>query len=297
VLIGDGRVGAALTALPHISGVAFTGSSAAAKHIQRALAAQEGPVKSLIAETGGLNAMIIDSTALLEQACQDVIASSFNSGGQRCSALRLAFVQEDVADAFLTLLVGAMQELRLGDPTRRDTDIGPLISQDAAQAVNLHVEKLKKQARFIGSAPAPQDTRGWFVAPTCFELSDARVLEAEVFGPVLHVVRFKASELDQVVDHINGTGYGLTLGVHSRINATIERVAARARVGNLYVNRNMIGAVVGSQPFGGEGLSGTGPKAGGQHYLARFGVERTISIDTTAIGGNASLLCATEADL
>jgi RHH-type proline utilization regulon transcriptional repressor/proline dehydrogenase/delta 1-pyrroline-5-carboxylate dehydrogenase len=296
LVLGEGDVGAALVAHPQIAGVAFTGSGGAAKHIQRALALQDGPLKPLIAETGGLNAMIVDSTALLEQTVKDVLASAFNSAGQRCSALRIAFVQTEVADAFCDLLAGAMAELALGDPADGATDIGPMISDEARNSVAAHLDWLAPRARLIAKAPVPDGLAGPYLAPHAFEIPDASLLTREIFGPVLHVVRFSGDALDEVIERINASGYGLTLGVQSRIDETVARIVRRARVGNIYVNRNMVGAVVGCQPFGGEGLSGTGPKAGGPHYLARFGVERTLSIDTTAIGGNASLLCAADED-
>jgi RHH-type proline utilization regulon transcriptional repressor/proline dehydrogenase/delta 1-pyrroline-5-carboxylate dehydrogenase len=240
--------------------------------------------------------MIVDSTALLEQTVKDVLASAFNSAGQRCSALRIAFVQTEVADAFCDLLAGAMAELALGDPADGATDIGPMISDEARNSVAAHLDWLAPRARLIAKAPVPDGLAGPYLAPHAFEIPDASLLTREIFGPVLHVVRFSGDALDEVIERINASGYGLTLGVQSRIDETVARIVRRARVGNIYVNRNMVGAVVGCQPFGGEGLSGTGPKAGGPHYLARFGVERTLSIDTTAIGGNASLLCAADED-
>ena len=243
-------------------------------HINRTLAAKDGPIVPLIAETGGINAMIVDATALPEQVADDVVTSAFRSAGQRCSALRLLFVQDDVADRMIEMIAGAARELRIGDPTDPATHIGPVIDIDAKQRLDAHIARMKQQARvhFAGTAPA-----GNFVAPHVFELPDAGELKEEVFGPVLHLVRYRANRLDEVLQSIERSGYGLTLGIHSRIDDTIEHVIERLQIGNIYVNRNMIGAVVGVQPFGGHGLSGTGPKAGGPHYLARFATEQTVT--------------------
>jgi RHH-type transcriptional regulator, proline utilization regulon repressor / proline dehydrogenase / delta 1-pyrroline-5-carboxylate dehydrogenase len=291
-LPGDGAtVGAALTRDPRIAGVAFTGSTETARAINRALAAREAPIGVLIAETGGQNAMIADSSALPEQLVKDVIISAFGSAGQRCSAARVLFVQRDIADRVLTMLAGAMDELKVGDPGLLSTDLGPVIDADALAILNAHAERMASEARLVKQVDLGDDcANGCFFAPRAFELNSLSQLEREVFGPVLHVIRFDAAELGRVIDAINGSGYGLTLGIHSRIDSTIQRIASRVRVGNCYVNRTMIGAVVGVQPFGGEGLSGTGPKAGGPHYLLRFANERTLTINTTAAGGNASLL-------
>jgi len=265
------RVGRRLTGDARIAGVAFTGSTATARAIRRAMVEAGNADARLIAETGGVNAMIVDSTALPEQAVKDIVVSAFQSAGQRCSALRLLFVQEDIADDLLQMLAGAMAELVVGDPARLATDVGPLISETAKQEIGRHVEQMKREARLIHECALDADAAdGHFLAPVAFELERAEQLTGEVFGPVLHVVRFSAEELEQVVDAINASGYGLTLGLHSRIDSAVERVTARARVGNVYVNRNQIGAVVGAHPFGGEGLSGTGPKAGGPHYLLAF---------------------------
>jgi RHH-type transcriptional regulator, proline utilization regulon repressor / proline dehydrogenase / delta 1-pyrroline-5-carboxylate dehydrogenase len=292
LLPGDGAViGAALVKHARVAGVVFTGSNATAKAINAALAAKHGAIVPLIAETGGQNAMIVDSSALPEQVTRDVLASAFQSAGQRCSALRVLFVQDDVADAMLAMIAGAMRTLTIGDPRRLDTDVGPVIDADAKASLDAHVAELDRTAKRVCRLDLPEvAARGTFIAPAAYEIASLSQLDREHFGPLLHVVRFKAAEFDAVIDAINATGFGLTLGVHSRIDATVERIRARARVGNLYVNRNQIGAVVGSQPFGGEGLSGTGPKAGGPHYLLRFANERTACIDTTAAGGNASLL-------
>lgn len=284
-------VGQALISDVRTAGIIFTGSTATARHIQQTLATRPGPIVPLIAETGGQNAMIVDSSALLEQVVADAITSAFGSAGQRCSALRVLFVQEDIADKLLTMLQGAMAELSLGDPQFLSTDVGPVIDAAAQQALEQHKAKMREQAKVIYEVARPtQLPSGTYVLPAAYELSDLSVLTEEVFGPILHVVRFKADGLEQVVAQVNATGYGLTLGIHSRIQSTIDYIAARARVGNIYVNRNMIGAVVGVQPFGGEGLSGTGPKAGGPHYLLRLVTERTLTVNTTAAGGNASLL-------
>ncbi len=298
LLPGPGEtVGAKLVADPRCAGVVFTGSTETARAIARALAARPGPIVPLIAETGGQNAMIVDSSALPEQVVADVLASSFQSAGQRCSALRVLFVQEEIAGKLIDMLAGAMAELKIGDPGLLSTDVGPVIDEDAKSMLEAHGARMAREARPIYRASLGEDcAHGTFVAPAAFEIDRIGRLEREVFGPILHLVRYKADRLDEVIDAINATGYGLTLGVHSRIDSTIEHIARRARVGNAYVNRNMIGAVVGVQPFGGEGLSGTGPKAGGPYYLHRFAVERTLSVNTTAQGGNAALMSLQEED-
>jgi RHH-type proline utilization regulon transcriptional repressor/proline dehydrogenase/delta 1-pyrroline-5-carboxylate dehydrogenase len=291
LLPGDGAIGAALTAHPDVAGVVFTGSTEVARAINRTLAAKDGPIVPLIAETGGINAMIVDATALPEQVADDVVTSAFRSAGQRCSALRLLFVQDDVADRIIEMMAGAARELAIGDPRDPSVQIGPVIDTEAGQRLQAHITRMKNEARthFEGRAPA-----GNYVAPHIFELARADQLTEEVFGPVLHVVRYGADRLDHVLRSIEGSGYGLTFGIHSRIDDTIEAVIDRLAVGNIYVNRNMIGAVVGVQPFGGHGLSGTGPKAGGPHYLARFATEQTVTINTAAAGGNAALMSDTE---
>lgn len=292
-LPGDGAtVGAALTRDPRVAGVAFTGSTDTARAINRALAGREaGPIAVLIAETGGQNAFIADSSALPEQLVKDALASAFTSAGQRCSAARVLFVQDDIADKVMTMLAGAMDELKIGDPGLLSTDVGPVIDADALKILEDHAARMAGEARLIKQANLGDEAaHGTFFAPRAWELKSLDQLQREVFGPALHVLRWKADQLDQVIDAINATGYGLTLGVHSRIDETIDRIAARVKVGNVYVNRNQIGAVVGVQPFGGQGLSGTGPKAGGPHYLARFATEKTVTVNTTAAGGNASLL-------
>ena len=290
---GGGSVGARLVADPRVDGIAFTGSNDTARAIQTALARRPGAIVPLIAETGGINAMIVDSSALPEQVVRDVLASAFDSAGQRCSALRVLFLQEDVAARVLTMLTGAMRELRLGDPLDYATDIGPVIDQDAKLALNAHKARMRREAKELLDLPIPERCKaGTYVSPAAYEIPSIEMMDREVFGPILHVVRYGRGSLDKVCDAINATGYGLTLGVHTRIDATADFIAGRVRVGNLYVNRNQIGAVVGVQPFGGEGLSGTGPKAGGPNYLPRFAIERVRTTDTTASGGNASLLAA-----
>jgi RHH-type proline utilization regulon transcriptional repressor/proline dehydrogenase/delta 1-pyrroline-5-carboxylate dehydrogenase len=291
-LPGDGAtVGAALTKDPRVAGVCFTGSTETAWAINRSLAARNGAIAALIAETGGQNALIADSSALPEQLVKDAIASAFDSAGQRCSAARVLFVQADIADKVIGMLAGAMDELVVGNPALLSTDVGPVIDEDARKILVEHAERMDREAKLIKAVSLHDSTvHGSFFAPRAYELKSLSQLTREVFGPVLHVIRFEADKLDQVLADINGTGYGLTLGIHSRIDSTVEKITRTVKVGNCYVNRNQIGAVVGVQPFGGEGLSGTGPKAGGPHYLLRFASERTLTINTTAAGGNASLL-------
>ncbi|HET7815985.1 MAG TPA: bifunctional proline dehydrogenase/L-glutamate gamma-semialdehyde dehydrogenase PutA [Sphingomicrobium sp.] len=292
---GDGRVGAALTAHPLIAGVAFTGSTEVSRIINRTLAQREGPIIPFIAETGGQNAMIVDSSALPEQVTRDVISSAFQSAGQRCSALRVLFLQDDVADGMIEMIAGAMRALKVGDPRDLSTDVGPVIDAEAKKALDEHLAWLDKSVRRICRLELPPEAeKGTFVAPAMYEIASLSDLNRENFGPILHVVRFASEDLGKVVEAINATGYGLTLGLQSRIDSTRDFVEQNARVGNFYVNRNQIGAVVESQPFGGEGLSGTGPKAGGPHYVARFATERVTCIDTTAAGGNATLMAAIE---
>ncbi|MFN3671596.1 MAG: aldehyde dehydrogenase family protein, partial [Bosea sp. (in: a-proteobacteria)] len=290
---GDGALGAALVAHPLVAGVAFTGSTLTARAINRALAAKDGPIVPLIAETGGLNAMIVDATALAEQVADDVVMSAFRSAGQRCSALRLLVVQEDVADKMIEMITGAAEALRIGDPRDVSVHIGPVIDAAAKQKLDAHVAEMEKRGRvsWAGQAPA---LGGTYVAPHVIDLASIAELDREHFGPILHVVRWKSGQLQQVIAAIEATGYGLTLGVHSRIETTIVEVTRQLSTGNIYVNRNMIGAVVGVQPFGGHGLSGTGPKAGGPHYLMRFATEQTVTINTAAAGGNASLIAMGE---
>ncbi|OYU76059.1 MAG: bifunctional proline dehydrogenase/L-glutamate gamma-semialdehyde dehydrogenase, partial [Burkholderiales bacterium PBB5] len=276
-------VGAALVAHPATAGVCFTGSTQVAKLIQRTLAASDGPIVPLIAETGGLNAMIVDSSALPEQVIDAVVQSAFRSAGQRCSALRLLCVHEGIAEPVIDMLRGALAELRLGDAAAYATDVGPVIDAPAHAHLSQHVARLQASATLIASSPLPARHAATHIAPVAFEISRIDALREEVFGPVLHVLRWRG-EVDALVAQINALGYGLTLGVQTRIDSRALRIAANARVGNVYVNRNMIGAVVGVQPFGGEGLSGTGPKAGGPHYLYRFCAEQTLTINTAAAG-------------
>jgi len=284
-------VGGALVGDPRIAGVAFTGGTDTARLINRALAARDGPIVPLIAETGGQNAMIVDSSALPEQVVRDVLSSAFRSAGQRCSALRVLFVQDDVAERTIEMLTGAMLELTVGDPALLSTDVGPVIDEEARAILQDHADRMAQDGRLLCEVPLGTGCdNGTFFAPRAYQIESIAMLEREVFGPILHVVRYDDALLDQVIDDINATGYGLTLGVHSRVDSTVRRITRRLRVGNAYVNRNQIGAVVGVQPFGGEGLSGTGPKAGGPRYLHRFATERVVSTDTTAAGGNASLM-------
>jgi RHH-type proline utilization regulon transcriptional repressor/proline dehydrogenase/delta 1-pyrroline-5-carboxylate dehydrogenase len=283
-------VGARLTSDPRIDGVALTGSMDTAHLINRSLAARDAPLAAMIAETGGQNTMLVDSSALPEQVVQDVIRSAFHSAGQRCSALRVLFLQDDVADRIIGLLAGAMQELVIGDPRNLSTDVGPVIDGSALQELRAHAEKMETEFKLIAKAPLDPDLPGHYMAPCAFEIDSINTLEEEVFGPILHVIRYRSRDLDRIIDEINRTGYGLTLGIHSRIDRTQQHIAKSVLAGNCYINRNMIGAVVGVQPFGGERLSGTGPKAGGPHYMFRFATERTLTVNTAAVGGNAVLL-------
>jgi len=296
LLPGDGGLGEKLVSLPGIAGVAFTGSMETATRIRRGLAAKDGPIPVLIAETGGINTMIADATALPEQVCDDVLASAFRSAGQRCSALRLLCVQEDIADRMIAMIAGAARELLIGDPRDTQVHIGPVIDGDAKARLDAHIARMQSAAivHYAGEIPSHAPLGGFYVAPHIFEIAAVSDLKCEVFGPVLHVVRYKAAELDELLDSIEASGFGLTMGVHSRIDVTINRILERRLAGNCYVNRNMIGAVVGTQPFGGFNLSGTGPKAGGPHYLNRFCLEQTITINTAAVGGNAHLINSTQ---
>ena len=347
LLHGPGEtVGAALVADARTAGVCFTGSTGVAKIINRALAAKDGAIVPLIAETGGINAMIVDSSALPEQVVDAVVHSAFRSAGQRCSALRLLCVHEGVADAVIEMIRGALQELTVGDPALLATDVGPVIDREAFDGISAHIARLRREARCVGESPhlqcafgpadpnrsvgsphaaqkppltpnpLPQAGEGeeraitqagellplpsgervgvragahHFISPIAFEISSIADIKQEIFGPVLHIVRW-GGDVDKVIQQINALGYGLTLGIQTRIDSRALRLAAAARIGNVYVNRNMIGAVVGVQPFGGEGLSGTGPKAGGPHYLLRFCAEQVVTINTAAAGGNAALL-------
>jgi RHH-type proline utilization regulon transcriptional repressor/proline dehydrogenase/delta 1-pyrroline-5-carboxylate dehydrogenase len=292
---GDGKTGALLVADRRGAGVAFTGSTEVARNITRALAAKDGPIATLIAETGGINAMIVDATALPEQVTDDVIASAFRSAGQRCSALRLLCVQEDVADRVLDMVVGATRELSLGDPRNLATHVGPVIDSEARSKLDRWIAMMESRGAVLFRLDASGlPASGTYVAPTIIELDSARELREEVFGPVLHVVRWRSGELDRLLDDIAANDTALTLGVQSRIETVIAKIAERMPHGNIYVNRNMIGAVVGSQPFGGSHLSGTGPKAGGSNYLRRFAHEQAITVNTAASGGNATLLSEEE---
>lgn len=292
-LYGPGEtIGAALIRHPDCAGVAFTGSTQAARHIQRGLADKAGPIVPFIAETGGQNAMMVDSSALLEHATDDIIQSAFGSAGQRCSALRVLYVQEEIADELIAMIRGAMDALSICSPQDWRCDVGPVIDESAREALNRHIDRMKGEALNWYAAPVPDSIKAAdsFVVPHLFEISSISQLESEQFGPVLHVIRFDDADMDAVINAIHSTGYGLTFGLHSRILQTQDTLLPKIRAGNRYVNRNMVGATVGVQPFGGEGLSGTGPKAGGPHYLQRFVCERTTTINTTAIGGNLELL-------
>ena len=290
--IGEGEtIGAPLVADPRIAGVAFTGSVETAKRINEALARRDGPIVPLIAETGGVNAMIVDASALPEQVLDDVVISAFQSAGQRCSAQRILFVDEGAAPRILRLVAGALAELKVGNPEAPDTDVGPVIDKAAHTALSAHIATLSGHGGRIGEAQNRNDRADFhFIAPVAFRLPLGELPRTEVFGPVLHVCTFKRDELGKILAWLRDTGYGLTLGIHSRIQSFVDEVVASARVGNIYVNRSMIGAVVGVQPFGGEGLSGTGPKAGGPHYLLRFTTERTLTVNTAAVGGVTELL-------
>ena len=281
LLPGDGRIGAALVADARVRGVVFTGSTEAARHIQRSLAGRLDPRSRpipLIAETGGQNAMVVDSSALAEQAVADIIASGFDSAGQRCSALRILLLQEEIADHTIDMLRGAMRELRVGRTDRLDTDVGPVITGEARDGILRHIEAMRGRGFPVFQAElSPDCADGTFVPPTLIEIPDPSVLGREVFGPVVHVTRYQRSELDATIERVNALGYGLTFGIHSRVDETIARASERIAAGNIYVNRNIIGAVVGVQPFGGHGLSGTGPKAGGPLYLRRFLAERPVA--------------------
>jgi RHH-type proline utilization regulon transcriptional repressor/proline dehydrogenase/delta 1-pyrroline-5-carboxylate dehydrogenase len=291
-LPGDGAiVGGHAVADARIAGVAFTGSTETARLINRTLADKDGPIAIMIAETGGQNAMFADSSALPEQVVLDSVYSSFNSAGQRCSALRLLCLQEEIAPRVIELLIGQMEELGIGQPELLSTDVGPAIDKEACAVLSAHVLKMEKKATILHRSKLPKETDvGTFFAPTLVEIDSVDVLQREVFGPVLHVLRYKSKDFEKTIDAINGTGYGLTMGLHSRIDSRARKIAEMSGAGNIYINRNMIGAVVGVQPFGGRGLSGTGPKAGGRYYLPRFGAEYTVSNNIAAVGGNATLL-------
>lgn len=296
LLPGDGPgVGGAVLADLRLAGVAFTGSTQTARVINQNLAQRDGPIIPLIAETGGLNVMIVDATALPEQVVDDVIASAFQSAGQRCSALRVLYLQEDIADNVISMLKGAMEELNIGNPAALSTDVGPVIDLDARQMLERHQQRMRSEATLLAACELDSSHMGgYFVAPQVYEIERLSQLEREVFGPILHVIRYKVSDVPRVLQDINDSGYGLTLGVHSRIDGFAREVFDNTRVGNTYINRNMVGAVVGVNPFGGQGLSGTGPKAGGPHYLLRFGCERTRTDNVVARGGNTQLFSLQE---
>ena len=292
LLHGPGEtVGAALVALPGIAGVVFTGSTPVARTINRALAAKDGPIVPLIAETGGINAMLVDSTALPEQVVDAVVQSAFRSAGQRCSALRLLCVHEAIADHVIEMVQGAAKELVLGDTANWATDVGPVIDRSAFDGIQQHIQRLKSSSKVLLAQDTPAQAATKLIAPHAFELQQVSDVAQEIFGPVLHVVRWSGDPL-AVIEQVNALGYGLTMGIQTRIDSRAHSLAAAAHIGNVYINRNTIGAVVGVQPFGGEGLSGTGPKAGGPHYLLRFCAEQTVTVNTTAAGGNAALLAA-----
>jgi RHH-type proline utilization regulon transcriptional repressor/proline dehydrogenase/delta 1-pyrroline-5-carboxylate dehydrogenase len=294
LLHGPGEtVGAALVAHAGVAGVVFTGSTQVAKIIQRALAAKDGPMVPLIAETGGINAMLVDSTARPEQGADAVVPSAFRSAGQRCSALRLLCVHEGIADHVIEMIQGAAAELVVGDPAELATDLGPVIDAEAFEGIGCHLQRLHRQAQPLLPVSAPTGRLPHLIAPQMFEVNAIADVNQEILGPVLQVVRWGGAPM-AVMHQINALGYGLTMGIQTRIDSRAQALAAAARVGNVYVNRNMIGAVVGVQPFGGEGLSGTGPKAGGPNYLLRFCAEQTLTINTTAAGGNVALFAGSE---
>ena len=292
LLPGDGAsIGNQLMSDNRVSGAAFTGSTQTAMLINQRLAERKAPIAPFIAETGGQNAMIIDSTALPEQVVTDAVRSAFASAGQRCSALRVMYIQKDIAERVITLLKGAMNELVVGNPAGRSTDVGPIIDEEAVSMLQTHIKNMETEDRLIARAQLTSECdNGYFIPPVAFQLDSISQLEKENFGPILHIITFEADKIDQVIDEINATGYGLTLGIHSRNETVSDYIAEKVNAGNVYINRNQVGAVVGVQPFGGMGLSGTGPKAGGPRYIYRFAVEKHRSINTTAIGGNASLL-------
>jgi RHH-type proline utilization regulon transcriptional repressor/proline dehydrogenase/delta 1-pyrroline-5-carboxylate dehydrogenase len=294
LLIGEGGdLGPKLVNDQRIAGVCFTGSTGVAKLINRQLSVRDGAIVPLIAETGGQNAMLVDSSALPEQVVDDVINSAFNSAGQRCSALRVLYLQQETADEVIEMLVGALASLVLGDPLQLSTDVGPVIDEQALRGLQQHIQEMENSnaANVIARYDAKRvPNAGCFMAPTIIEIDSIKLLQQEVFGPVLHIVRYKSKQLDSVLADINATGFGLTLGVHSRREGFAETIFNATKVGNTYINRNVVGAVVGVQPFGGQGLSGTGPKAGGPHYLFRFATEKTRTVNLTATGGDVTLL-------
>ena len=296
LLLGEGReLGEVLLKNEKIGGVAFTGSTETARIINQYIAEKEGGIIPFIAETGGLNTMITDTSALIEQVTNDVITSAFKSAGQRCSALRVLFVQEEVAEKQIEMICGAMEDLVVGDPMLLKTDIGPVIDKDSQEMLIAHTNRMSKEGKLLCRVKIDESCeKGYFFAPCVYEIESISQLKREVFGPILHVIRYKKGELNKILDEINNTGYGLTFAVQSRVQSNIDNIVDGINVGNVYVNRNQVGAVVGVQPFGGQGLSGTGPKAGGPYYLHRFLTEKVVSINTTALGGNTSLMCLTD---
>ena len=288
LVVGGKDAGNELSKINALSGVAFTGSTLAAKKINMNLAESDGPIKTLIAETGGQNVMFVDSSSLKEQVIDDVVRSAFYSAGQRCSALRVVYVQEEVAQEYWDYLKEAMDELEIGDPNNASTDIGPIINQTSLDKLNLHIKKLKKTHQFIEVKSNLK--HGYFLNPIAFKINDISEIDEENFGPILHFATYKHHELEEVIKKVNSVGYGLTMGLHSRITDKAERIFSKANIGNFYLNRDIVGAVVGVQPFGGQGLSGTGPKAGGPNYLNSFVTEKTFTDNVMATGGNIDLL-------
>ena len=290
LVIGGKDIGNELTKLTELNGVAFTGSTSAAKSINLNLAKSEGPIKTLIAETGGQNVMFVDSSSLKEQVIDDVIRSAFYSSGQRCSALRAVFVQEDIAQEYWEYLNEAMQEIKVGDPQKPQTDIGPIINKNSISKLRDHVAKLKKLGKEFIETKGEFEKHSFFMNPIAFKIDSIKEIDGEKFGPVLHFISYRTSELDNLINEVNETGFGLTMGVHSRIHDKAKQIFNKANVGNFYLNRDIVGAVVGVQPFGGQGLSGTGPKAGGPNYLQSFVTEKTFTDNVMATGGNIDLL-------
>jgi RHH-type proline utilization regulon transcriptional repressor/proline dehydrogenase/delta 1-pyrroline-5-carboxylate dehydrogenase len=298
LLIGRGsKMGAAVVSDERIIGVALTGSTFTAQTINPALAAKNGPINTLIAETGGQNVMIVDSSALPEQVTDDVLISAFSSAGQRCSALRVLYLQDSIADKVIEMLKGALAERQIGDPLDLATDVGPVINISSRNGLEKHIDRMHEEAKLIARGNVPDGLEnGSYLAPHIFEVPGLSTLNDEEFGPVLHVIRYKPRDIEKVMAEIGETGFGLTFGVHSRIEGYWLDLFRKNNVGNTYVNRNMIGAVVGVQPFGGMGLSGTGPKAGGPHYMLRFATEKILTINTAAIGGNTELFRLNECE-
>jgi RHH-type proline utilization regulon transcriptional repressor/proline dehydrogenase/delta 1-pyrroline-5-carboxylate dehydrogenase len=290
LVIGGKDIGNELTKMSDLNGVAFTGSTAAARSININLAQSDGPIKTLIAETGGQNAMFVDSSSLKEQVIDDVVRSAFYSAGQRCSALRVVFVQSDVAQEYWDYLKEAMQEIQVGDPKNPSTDIGPIINKSSISKLNDHIAKLKKLGKEYVETKCEIKDDSLFMNPIAFKIDSIKEIDGEKFGPVLHFISYEPSKLDELIEEINSTGFGLTMGVHSRILEKAKQIFDKSNIGNFYLNRDIVGAVVGVQPFGGQGLSGTGPKAGGPNYLHSFVTEKTFTDNVMATGGNIDLL-------